>query len=213
MDPPWLTICKTLHVDGDVSRKDQADFNDMNSMISLCERAALGRARILNTSGSPNLLCQSALRLASSRSGLRLASSAAAAPPPARLVVLFDGSCGLCRREIAALRRLPAGADPVRTQYIDASARGFDPAARSWPWGARASPAPTQEQLLSEMHVFADGEFHRRVAAFRTLYVHLGVPSWLLAWTAVAPFDAALDRAYAAFLKHVRPRVAALLPP
>ena len=190
----------------------------MNSMISLCVRAALGRARIFSyvrfsVANSGNSPLPERSGLASSRSGLRLASFAAAAPPPARLVVLFDGSCGLCRREIAALRRLPAGADPVRTQFVDASARGFNPAARSWPWGARASPAPTQEQLLSEMHVFADGEFHRRVAAFRTLYVHLGVPSWLLAWTAVAPFDAALDRAYAAFLKHVRPRVAALLPP
>ena len=144
---------------------------------------------------------------------LRATSTATSPPPHSRVVVLFDGSCGLCRREIAALRRLPAGADPARTQFVDASARDFDSAARSWPWSSLPSPAPTQEQLLSEMHVFAGGEFHRRVAAFRALYVHLGCPIWLLAWTAVAPFDAALDRAYAAFLKHVRPRVAAMLPP
>lgn len=130
------------------------------------------------------------------------ASTPTSAQAPA-LVVLYDGSCPLCAREIALLRRLPAAA---RLDWRNVCDETFDPA-------AVAPHLPHVGKLLSEMHVYdpRSGVVHTRVAAFRALYGELGL-GVLTSWTAAPVLSGLVDRAYAAFLR-ARPFIASLFPP
>jgi len=118
--------------------------------------------------------------------------------------VLYDGSCGLCRREISLLRQTKVGRDSSRTKFIDIANRDFDLEEKMLHWKGQVKSV---DQLLSEMHVFdvTNGIMHRRVGAFRHLYLHLGAPSFLVQWTTIPPFDSFMDSSYTLFLKYIRP--------
>ena len=119
----------------------------------------------------------------------RLLSSAAARHS---LVMLYDGSCPLCVREVAWLAGLRRAG---RVQFTDVTASSFTPPA--------GSPPRTMEQLLNELHVFepATLEMHVRVPAFRRLYHALfGVDVLFL--TQFWPLSAAADSAYSFIARH-----------
>ena len=112
--------------------------------------------------------------------------------PMPELIVYFDGSCPLCRREIALYRRL-RGAE--RLQWLDVSA--------GVPLGAGLSC----EAAMRRFHVRdAQGRLWSGGAAFARLWRALPgwrVPGWLFA---VPPMSWLLELAYRAFLP-LRPRV------
>ena len=118
--------------------------------------------------------------------------------------VLYDGSCGLCRREISLLRQTRVGRDSSRTKFIDIANRDFNLEEKMVDWKGQVKSV---DQLLSEMHVFdvTNGVMHTRVAAFRHLYLHLGAPSFLVHWTTIPPFDSLMDSSYTLFLRYIRP--------
>jgi len=123
--------------------------------------------------------------------------------------VLYDGSCGLCRREIEFLRRTKVGCDDSQTRFINIASGNFE--VQSMPhWKGQVSSI---DELYSEMHVFdvSTGIMHRRVGAFRHLYLHLGVPRVLVQWTEAPPFDKMMDSAYEVFLRRIRPVLGKLL--
>jgi predicted DCC family thiol-disulfide oxidoreductase YuxK len=112
------------------------------------------------------------------------------------LTVYFDGSCPLCRREIAFYRRL-RGAE--RLQWLDVSA------------GAPLCEDLSCEAAMRRFHVRdAQGRLLSGGAAFARLWRAL--PGWrvagsLLAWP---PMSWALELAYRAFLP-LRPRLQGLV--
>jgi len=118
--------------------------------------------------------------------------------------VLFDGSCGLCRREIDLLRRTKVGADATRTKFINIASRDFNFEEKVNTWKEQVKSV---DELLAEMHVFdvTSGVMHKRVNAFRHLYLHLGAPGFLVQWTSIYPFNIILDSSYTLFLKYIRP--------
>lgn len=82
------------------------------------------------------------------------------------LVVLYDGACPLCRREISVYRDL-ASEDSV--EFCDISDE-----ATSLPTGA------TREQLLARFHVkHADGRMESGARAFIALWARLPYWRWL----------------------------------
>jgi predicted DCC family thiol-disulfide oxidoreductase YuxK len=104
--------------------------------------------------------------------------------------VLFDGECPLCRREIAALRRLDRGRG--RAAFEDISAPGFDPSR----YGL------DRETLMSRIHgVLPDGRVIEGVEVFRRLYSAVGL-GWIVAptrWPVLRPL---VDAAYRAFARN-----------
>lgn len=108
------------------------------------------------------------------------------------LIVYFDGSCPLCRREIALYRRL-RGAE--RLQWLDVSA------------GETLGAGLSCEAAMRRFHVRdAQGRLWSGGAAFARLWRALPgwrVPGWLFA---VPPMSWLLELAYRAFLP-LRPRV------
>jgi 3-demethoxyubiquinol 3-hydroxylase len=86
--------------------------------------------------------------------------SAPAVEPP--LSVLYDGSCPLCRREIALYRGLRS---EQALRFVDVSGESALP------------PGTTREQLLARFHVQrADGTLASGADAFLTLWA--GLPGW-----------------------------------
>jgi predicted DCC family thiol-disulfide oxidoreductase YuxK len=82
-------------------------------------------------------------------------------------VVIFDGNCRFCRRQIATLRRFDTG---QRLAYLSL----HDPAV------AQRYPDLTTEQLMAEMYVVGrDGRYHRGAAALRYLSRRLPRLWWL----------------------------------
>lgn len=72
--------------------------------------------------------------------------------------VFFDGSCGVCAREIAHYRCF---ADPGIITFINIADPDFE--ARFY--------GPTREEFQTKLHVLdAGGQFHTGVDAFRTLW-------------------------------------------
>lgn len=108
------------------------------------------------------------------------------------LTIYFDGSCPLCRREIALYRRLPA-AD--RLLWVDVSA------------GQSLGEGLSCEAALRRFHVRdAHGRLWSGGAAFARLWRTLPGwrwPGWLFA---LAPMSWLLEGAYRAFLP-LRPRL------
>ncbi len=106
------------------------------------------------------------------------------------LVVWYDGSCPLCRREIALMRRLDRRR---RIDFVDAG----DPGA-----GCPADRAA----LLARFHAREDGVVLSGAAAFAAMWRAIPVlrPLGLLARRPAVL--ALLERAYGRFL-HLRPRL------
>ena len=114
------------------------------------------------------------------------------AQPTPELTVYFDGSCPLCRREIALYRR-QRGAE--RLAWVDVSA----PAA--------LGEGLSCEAAMRRFHVReAQGRLLSGGAAFARLWRAL--PAWrVLGWVfAVPPLSWALEAAYRVFLP-LRPRL------
>lgn len=112
------------------------------------------------------------------------------------LTIYFDGSCPLCRREIAFYRRL-RGAE--RLQWLDVSA------------GAPLGQDLSCEAAMRRFHVRdAQGRLLSGGAAFARLWRAL--PSWrVLGWLcACPPMSLGLEWAYRAFLP-LRPRLQGLV--
>lgn len=102
------------------------------------------------------------------------------------LTVYYDGSCPLCRREIALYRR-QRGADGLA--WLDVSA------------GAPTGTDLSCEAALRRFHVRdAQGRLHSGAAAFTRLWCSL--PRWRVAgWLgALPPLSWLLEIAYRAFL-------------
>lgn len=103
-----------------------------------------------------------------------------------RLSVYFDGSCPLCRREIAMYRGLPAA---QHIDWVDVSA------------GAALGEGLSCETAMRRFHVrTGDGRLYSGAAAFSVLWRQL--PGWrLLGWlTAVPPLSWFAELAYRLFL-------------
>lgn len=114
-------------------------------------------------------------------------------PPAPLLTVYFDGSCPLCRREIALYRRLQ-GAE--RLAWHDISA------------GAPTGPGLSCDAAMRRFHVRdAQGRLHSGGAAFARLWRSLG-GGWrvLGGLAAVPPLGWLLELAYRGFLP-LRPRL------
>jgi 3-demethoxyubiquinol 3-hydroxylase len=122
----------------------------------------------------------------------RSASSSTAAgqnAPAARLTVLYDGGCPLCRREVGVYK----GQAPCDVRFVDVS------------HGAQA-PLPagtTQAQLLARFHVQrADGTMVSGAEAFVALWQTLpGGWRWLAVVARVPGVTPLLELAYTVFLR------------
>ncbi len=106
-----------------------------------------------------------------------------------RLTVYFDGQCPLCRREIAAIRRLDRAR---KIAFVDVAAEGPD------------SCPLDRETLLARFHAVEDGKLYSGAAAFAAMWraVPLLRPLGLLARSPI--ILALLEQSYRLFLR-VRP--------
>ena len=104
-----------------------------------------------------------------------------------KLTVWHDGSCPLCRREIALMRRLDRR---HRIEFVDASGDATCPKDRA--------------ELLARFHAREDGRMLEGAAAFAAMWRAIPVlrPLGLAARNAL--LLAALERGYALFLR-IRP--------
>ncbi len=103
--------------------------------------------------------------------------------------VFFDGSCPLCRREIALLRRLERRR---RILFTDIAAAGFEPSAVS----------RSMDTLMGAIHGRTpDGEWVTGVEVFRRLYGTVGFGA-LVELTRLPGVRHALDAAYRVFAKN-----------
>jgi 3-demethoxyubiquinol 3-hydroxylase len=122
--------------------------------------------------------------------------------PPGELTVLYDGSCPLCRREIA----LYGGLAAVRPlAFVDVS----DPSAAVPPGADRA-------RLLARFHVMrADGSMADGARGFVALWAALPGWRWLARLAAVPGVTSLMELAYRAFLqlRPVMQRVAGAFEP
>ena len=106
------------------------------------------------------------------------------------LTVYFDGSCPLCRREIALYRRLP---EAVNLAWLDVSQ---DPA---------LGPALTCQAAMARFHVrHSDGRLVSGAAAFSDLWRCFSGWRWLGVVSAQPPLAWMFEVAYQLFLP-VRP--------
>ncbi len=109
------------------------------------------------------------------------------------LVVMYDGACPLCRREIGVYRHL-APVQPV--EFCDVS--------------GPAVPLPvelTREQALARFHVqHADGRIESGARAFIALWERLPYWRWLAKFARLPGVAALMEIAYRGFLR-VRPAI------
>ena len=104
------------------------------------------------------------------------------------LIVLYDGACPLCRREIGVYRGLRPNA-PVC--FADVS----DPT-------LQLPSGTTREQLLARFHVRGrDGELLSGAKAFLALWAALPGWRWLALFGRVPGMAWAMERAYRLFLR------------
>ncbi|MCB1800145.1 MAG: DUF393 domain-containing protein [Gammaproteobacteria bacterium] len=109
---------------------------------------------------------------------------------PWRPLVLFDGACPLCRREIAHYRRR-SGADRLNWVDLSHQARGEPVAGIDW------------HAAMARFHVRdADGEWQRGAFAFVELWSHLRGYRVLARLVRGLRLTGLLDRAYAVFARH-----------
>lgn len=113
--------------------------------------------------------------------------------PPPELTVYYDGSCPLCRREIAYYQRLH-GAGQLAWNDISA--------------GAPTGPGLSCEAAMRRFHVRdAQGRLHSGAAGFARLWRSLGGGWRMLGWLAGRPpMVWLLELAYRGFLP-LRPRL------
>lgn len=106
------------------------------------------------------------------------------------LHVLYDGSCPLCVKEIALLKRLKTHDE---LKWVDISMPHFDTAV----YGKDI------DAFMAEMHVCdsRSRQHYTGMEAFRQMYKALGY-GWLWSWTAVWPFCPVADAAYASFARN-----------
>lgn len=108
--------------------------------------------------------------------------------PVGRLAVLYDGSCGLCRRTVAVIRALDV---LDRIDILDA--RG------DWPRVTARFPHLTQAACMETMHVAGeDGRVFIGFYAYRALARALPVGWLCLPWLYVPGVPAVGERVYAA---------------
>lgn len=108
---------------------------------------------------------------------------------PWRPLVLFDGACPLCRREIAHYRRRP-GAD--RLSWVDLSRQPTDEPVAGVDW----------HDAMARFHVRdAHGEWQRGAFGFVELWSHLRGYRLLARLVRGLRLTALLDRGYAAFAR------------
>ena len=106
-----------------------------------------------------------------------------------RIVLLFDGDCPLCAREVAWLASLRR-ADAVL--FVDIAAADFD----------AASLGLDPDDLMGEIHaLMADGEVVIGMEVFRRVYAALGL-GWITALTSLPGLRSLSDAAYRFFAKH-----------
>ena len=110
-----------------------------------------------------------------------------------RLVVLYDGACPLCRREIGIYRDLTPDR-PV--EFCDVS----DP--------TNALPTDsTREQLLARFHVrHSDGRLESGAHAFIALWERLPYWRWIARVARLPGVAGLMEIAYRGFLR-IRPRI------
>ncbi len=108
---------------------------------------------------------------------------------PATCTVYFDGTCPLCRREIAHYQRRASGAD---IQWIDASACDD---------GALGNGL-TRAAALSRLHVrAADGSLVSGAAAFAAIWARVPGYGWAASVASRRPVLRLLEMAYSGFLR------------
>ena len=112
--------------------------------------------------------------------------------------VFFDGSCPICRREIAFYRRRE-GSDKL--SWVDVNqVSEFE-----------VFPGLLKEQALSQFHFLnGDGRIISGSRAFAALWLHLPQFTALGRLFSIAPLDFVLEKFYRLFL-HVRPFLHMLL--
>lgn len=109
-------------------------------------------------------------------------------PIAQRPVVLFDGACPLCSREIAHYRRR-RGAEQIA--WLDVSNPGVDP----------GELGVTREQALARFHVRdPQGQWHTGAAGFVLLWSNLPSYSWLARLVRILRLTPILEIAYKRFL-------------
>lgn len=120
------------------------------------------------------------------------------APQPAQpcLTVFHDGSCPLCRREIALARKVTEG-----VAFVDVSG----------PAAGDVAPGLSAEAAMQRFHVRrADGVVLSGAAAFLEMWSQSPRLSWMRQIARRPLLVTALDWVYGAFL-HVRPLISGLL--
>jgi len=103
--------------------------------------------------------------------------------------ILYDGTCPICQREIAWLRRRNK---QNRLGFQDIHADDFEPRHLN----------KTIEHLMAEIHgIYADGTVIKGMPVFRATYTAIGL-GWLMAptdWPVLRPI---FDALYAWFARH-----------
>ncbi len=118
--------------------------------------------------------------------------------PPPELTVFYDGSCPLCRREIAVYSRRDTS---TRIRWADVSACSPE----ILPKGL------TRQDALARFHVQrADGSVIAGAGAFAELWAHTPGFQWLGKIARVPIIQLVLDQAYVIFLRW-RPALQRLL--
>lgn len=106
-----------------------------------------------------------------------------------RPLVLFDGGCPLCRREIAHYRRLP-GSDAVEWQDLDPLPDG------------EVADGVTRADAMARFHVRDPrGNWHSGVAAFVVLWRALPRYRWLARAVTLLRLTRPLDVVYGHFAR------------
>ncbi|MFP5357339.1 MAG: thiol-disulfide oxidoreductase DCC family protein [Gammaproteobacteria bacterium] len=105
-----------------------------------------------------------------------------------QLTVWFDGSCPLCRREIAHYRRLDPPGSGLRWQDLTAP---------DAPWAAHGLD---HESAMRRLHVLDDaGGRYLGVPAFVQIWLRLPAYRWLARLLQALRLTTPLDRLYARF--------------
>jgi demethoxyubiquinone hydroxylase (CLK1/Coq7/Cat5 family)/predicted DCC family thiol-disulfide oxidoreductase YuxK len=118
------------------------------------------------------------------------------------LTVCFDGSCPLCRREVAMYQRLPA--DGV-VNWLDVSDQTVAATEALIP-----EPAPSRAELMARFHVRrADGQWLSGAAAFVELWRNLPGWRWLARAAQIPGVLPLMELGYRIFLP-LRPRLQAM---
>jgi predicted DCC family thiol-disulfide oxidoreductase YuxK len=116
--------------------------------------------------------------------------------PAACLTVYHDGSCPLCRREIALARRVTEN-----VSFVDVSSAG----------ASEVAPGLTGDVAMQRFHVRrSDGAVLSGAAAFLEMWSSSPRLSWLQSWGRRRWLVSGLDLIYGQFLR-VRPAISRFL--